>query len=472
MATAMYLRQSLDRSGEALAVSRQRADCLKLCDVKGWTDIREFPDNDRSASSGVRPAYQRMLAAIRAGEVDAVVVWDLDRLHRRPIELEEFIGLADEKRLKLATVTGECDLSTDNGRLFARIKGAVARSEVERKGARQKSAAKQHADMGRAWWSVRPFGYDAEPDPVTGGWWTSRRDPITKAIVHNPIREHPTEGPLLRNAYRAVLAGTNLETIAKAWNAAGVTGPKGGTWRGANLGPLLLRARNAGLREYRGEEVADGQWPAIVSREVYEGVRAILTDPARRTRSSFGRKHLLSGIAVCGECGHGLGSGTVKTGAVNYRCKQCFKVSRNAAQLDAMVVEAVVARLSRDDAADLVADRERPDIDGLIEQRKALREQQKALGVAHGDGKLSLVAFSAADQRLMEQIDALSAQIDDAPRAEIFDGVIGSDDVDAAFAALDLGRRRAIVNALMTVTVKPTGRGKSFDRTSVDIEFR
>lgn len=58
-----------------------------------------------------------MLADIRAGLVDAVVVWDLDRLHRRPIELEEFINLADEKHLALATVTGECDLSTHNGRL-------------------------------------------------------------------------------------------------------------------------------------------------------------------------------------------------------------------------------------------------------------------------------------------------------------------------------------------------------------------
>ena len=51
-----------------------------------------------------------MSAKVRLG---AVVVWDLDRLHRRPIELETFMALADEKHLALATVSGDVDLSTD-----------------------------------------------------------------------------------------------------------------------------------------------------------------------------------------------------------------------------------------------------------------------------------------------------------------------------------------------------------------------
>ena len=64
-----------------------------------------------------RPQYQRMLADIRDGKIDALVAWDLDRLYRLPRELEDLIDLADEHRLALATVTGDVDLSTDNGRL-------------------------------------------------------------------------------------------------------------------------------------------------------------------------------------------------------------------------------------------------------------------------------------------------------------------------------------------------------------------
>ena len=55
-----------------------------------------------------------------------MVVWELDRLYRRPMELEYFVDLADDKHVALASIGGDADLSTDNGRLFARIKGAVA----------------------------------------------------------------------------------------------------------------------------------------------------------------------------------------------------------------------------------------------------------------------------------------------------------------------------------------------------------
>jgi DNA invertase Pin-like site-specific DNA recombinase len=98
---AVYLRQSLDRDGDGLAVSRQRDACEKLCAEHGWESV-EYTDNDCSASTGqIRPAYTRMLTDITLGKVQAVVVWDLDRLHRRPIELENFIDLADRHRLCL-----------------------------------------------------------------------------------------------------------------------------------------------------------------------------------------------------------------------------------------------------------------------------------------------------------------------------------------------------------------------------------
>lgn len=103
MRAAVYLRQSFDPNDDRLAITRQREDCLAVCAARGWTPV-EYTDNDTSASTGKpRPAYQRMLADIRAGKVGAVVAWDLDRLHRRPIELEEFIDLADEHRIALAT---------------------------------------------------------------------------------------------------------------------------------------------------------------------------------------------------------------------------------------------------------------------------------------------------------------------------------------------------------------------------------
>lgn len=71
----------------------------------------EFIDNDVSATRGTkRPGYEDLLARIEAGDVDAVVVWALDRLHRRPIELEHFITLVERHRVALANVAGDVDL--------------------------------------------------------------------------------------------------------------------------------------------------------------------------------------------------------------------------------------------------------------------------------------------------------------------------------------------------------------------------
>ena len=277
---AVYLRQSQDRNGDELAITRQRADCLALCATKGWEPI-EYVDNDCSASTGKpRKDYQRMLADIRAGVIEAVVVWDLDRLHRRPIELESFIDLADAKRLALATVTGECDLSTHNGRLYARIKGAVARAEMDQKSARQKRAARQRAEAGTQWWSVRPFGFayhDGRPVLDDDG-----RPTLDRA-----------EAAVIRAAYTAVQAGSSVYAITADLNTRGVATAKGNKWRPSQTRQLLLSPRNAGLRTLATEVIDDngrvtvtdevigrGEWPAIVAEDLWRAVQHKLTDPA------------------------------------------------------------------------------------------------------------------------------------------------------------------------------------------------
>src|SRR4051794_15877475 len=94
---AVYARQSLDRTGAGLAIARQVKECRELAEKIG---LRGEPiiygDNDVSASSGKpRPEYVRLLAALRAGRHSALLAWHTDRLHRRPIELEEFINVVE-----------------------------------------------------------------------------------------------------------------------------------------------------------------------------------------------------------------------------------------------------------------------------------------------------------------------------------------------------------------------------------------
>ncbi|HEX8132065.1 MAG TPA: recombinase family protein, partial [Actinomycetes bacterium] len=80
----IYTRISSD-DGTSLGVRRQEEDCRELALRRGWTVTAVYTDNDISASNGKpRPAYRRMLGDLREGLAGAVIVWDLDRLHRRP----------------------------------------------------------------------------------------------------------------------------------------------------------------------------------------------------------------------------------------------------------------------------------------------------------------------------------------------------------------------------------------------------
>ena len=80
--------------------------------------------------------------------VDVVAVWAVDRLVRKLADLEDVIERCENANVRLATVSGDMDLSTDAGRLMGRILASVARGEVERKSARQRRAYQQRAELG------------------------------------------------------------------------------------------------------------------------------------------------------------------------------------------------------------------------------------------------------------------------------------------------------------------------------------
>ncbi|MGZ4436910.1 MAG: recombinase family protein [Nocardioidaceae bacterium] len=78
---AIYVRISLDRTGEGLAVERQREDCRRIAHERGWTVVDEYQDSvSASDRRKQRPGYDRLCGDYADGRFDALVCWDLDRL--------------------------------------------------------------------------------------------------------------------------------------------------------------------------------------------------------------------------------------------------------------------------------------------------------------------------------------------------------------------------------------------------------
>ena len=111
-AVAIYARISQDRTGEELGVKRQLQDCQAEAERRGWTVAQEYVDDDISAYSGKqRPEYERMLRDIAEGRRDGVIVWHMDRLHRRPVELERFVEVCTRAGVRdVVTLSGDVEL--------------------------------------------------------------------------------------------------------------------------------------------------------------------------------------------------------------------------------------------------------------------------------------------------------------------------------------------------------------------------
>lgn len=167
-AAAICARTSSDQTGEGLGVQRQLEDCRRLASERDWTVAGEYVDNDVSAFSGKpRPAYERMVRDIADRRIDAVLVYHLDPLTRRPVELEHFIEVCAAAGVDVTTVTGDVGLGNDNGLLVARITSAMAAAESGRKAARIRRKMLQNVQMGKPNSGVRPFGF--EPDRAKWG---------------------------------------------------------------------------------------------------------------------------------------------------------------------------------------------------------------------------------------------------------------------------------------------------------------
>lgn len=206
----------MDRTGAGLGVKRQREDCERLIEDRGWTLVDTLMDNDISAYSGKpRPGYRALLESMRDGAFDVIVAWHTDRLHRNPSELEEYIRVSEESHTATVTVrAGDLDLSTAAGRMVARMLGAAARHESEQKSERVRRRRRQDAEAGRAHGPLG-YGYDER-----------------QRIV-------PAEARVIRRIADRLLRGDTLYSIASELNKEGVLTPGAGRWSFNQITKLL-----------------------------------------------------------------------------------------------------------------------------------------------------------------------------------------------------------------------------------------
>jgi DNA invertase Pin-like site-specific DNA recombinase len=460
-AAAIYARISADIEGTGQGIKRQVQDCRKLAKDLDWPIYDEYVDNDISAYSGkVRPSYERMLDDIRAGQVDAVLVYNLDRLTRRPIEFEDFNDILSQAKVtQVRFVTGDVDLGTDDGLFYGRMQAAFAAKESAVKSRRVKRKLDQVAAEGRPHGgSNRPFGFQEDK------------------ITHKP-----DEVKVIRAVLARFLAGESTRSIAIWLDQQGVRTVRGGTWRTTSVNAMLTKPRMIGLREHRDGSIAGpAVWKAILTPEEQGQVLAII-DAKKRSGRREPRRYLLSGKLRCGRCKERLYSQARKT-TRRYVCIAgpdhggCGRLTVVASPLEELVAESLLLRLDTPELATALSGAARQDSDdsGLMDAVAEDREHLDELARLNANKQITVSEWMTARKVIEDRMHANERRLRRSTNTSALAPLLGKGDaLRPQWSSLNLARQRAIVDAVVShVIVDPGQSGaRNLDPERVDIRW-
>ena len=384
----IFGRVSQDPRQLGRSVDEQISECQEWADREGWQVVRVVRETGSASRFGRtrRDGWTSVLEAIENQEMDALLTWESSRATRDLTAYSELRDACVAAGVQWGYSGKLHDLSDRDARFRTGLDALLAEDEAARTSERLRRTTRHAALAGRPH-GKNLYGY--------------RRvyDPGTRLLLR--IEPHPEQAPVVKEAARRILAGETMYKIAKSFNERGIE-PRRTTYKQhrRNLGwtpvaikQMLIQPAYAGLRVHRGEIAAEAIWPALVKREDWDKLQSILFDPARGRLRNDTAVHLLSGIALCAECGNQMRVGLQNYGRPRtvldasgerkvqekyhiYMCqgapgKGGFHTTIKCEFLDHIVVDAIVRRLSQPDIMQLLAANNGDNTD----ERASLREE-------------------------------------------------------------------------------------------------
>ncbi len=279
---AIYTRKSseegLEQDFNSLHAQREACESfIKSQAGEGWKLIKTaYDDGGYSGGTIERPALQRLLADIRAGLIDVVVVYKVDRLTRSLADFAKMVELFDSHRVSFVAVTQQFNTTTSMGRLTLNVLLSFAQFEREVIGERirDKIAASKRKGM-----------------------WVGGGLPVGYEVHDRKLVVHQGQARTVRQIFERYLELGSVRLLKRDLDQRGIVSEirvsKNGKQRGGkpfSRGALYhLLSNPIYLGEIRHKtERHPGQHEAIVSRELWERVQERLRN--RAVRRGDGRK--------------------------------------------------------------------------------------------------------------------------------------------------------------------------------------
>lgn len=440
-----YARVSTDNQIENYSIDEQVERLKAYCTAKGWVLLQTYVDGGYSGGNIDRPALQQMLGAIKDGQIDAVVVYKLDRLSRSQ---KDTLTLIEDELLAHQTdfvsINENFDTSTPFGRAMIGILSVFAQLE--------KDQITERFTMGRIGRGKAGYFHG-------GGNAPTGYDYIDGALLINEY-----EAIQVREVFSFFLAGKSINAIYKKLASEYTT-----KWSAAKVRNVLKNSLYIGKVKFMGQEYPGTHTP-IVAEATYLTANQILNSSSREAQKTNAQKnpfragYLLSGLLYCGRCGarysanHGY-----------YKCYSRAKSSqkfiidpdcRNAnwdiAALDAMVTEQIDGLVSSprlvddllsqaDNAKSIKIDKNKMnkrirEIDAQIEK---LIELYQVSGIPMDALTRKVNELSVEKNALLEEI----ASPDEIPLRDVFKAAVKN--YQTGFSQADVDQKRMILSVMI-----------------------
>lgn len=459
----IYVRLSRDTEDQT-STERQETDCRALAAAKGYRVAGVYADVGLSGFKKVeRPEYDRLRADLRAGKLDVIMVWKLDRLTRKGIrEIAPLLDLLESSGATLVAVQDSIDTSTAMGEGVLGLLASMAKQESQNISTRTRSAKALKAAQGApSGGGRRPFGF-RRVERAEGPGFDYVIDEAEAEVLHEMARRR--------------LEGESVRALAADLNARGITSSEGNQWQSGRLSHTLRSPFHAGLRVHTTTDadgvktttVTPGTWPAIFTAEQHEA----LVGARGHQYPTKVKAHLLSGVAVC-TCGGAINCKTTQRYGRQYVCRVCARVTIKAEHLEDAVSEAVAVVVDSPAVRSALGQREhQADADELTAAIATDREALRQLTADHYvDSVITRDEFLAARGPLADRIETNEARL---ARLEADTHGVTADPAEL-WATGDLSARREVIGLLIErITLSPTTvRGRSkFDPDRVAIVWR
>jgi DNA invertase Pin-like site-specific DNA recombinase len=371
---AIYTRKSsehnLDLAFTSLDAQREACEAyIKSQAHEGWRVILDrYDDGAFSGASLERPALQKLLADVRAGTIDIVLVYKVDRLTRSLADFAKLIELFDAHDVSFVSVTQSFNTSSSMGRLTLNVLLSFAQFERELIGerVRDKIAASKRK-----------------------GIWVGGPVPLGYAAVDKKIVVIPVEAEAVRTIFARYIELGSVRALAEDLDRRGVRSkPRrlsdgrtigGGRFGVGALAHLLKNRFYIGEVVYRGD-IHRGEHEPILDSALFAAVQGKLADQAVARRCRLRSLPALLTGRLFDHRGNRMSPTHANKGGARYRyyispavlqknTQTPRSVSRvPAAELEALVLTALRNHLTASGAGQLLPDNDRDLIDRHLER--------------------------------------------------------------------------------------------------------